>query len=84
YTKEDTIDPAVGVELRKKVGESVEQGAPLTVLHVNREDHVAEAERMVAGAYTIDPSGAPHEPPPLIVERVTASQVPPRDAPENG
>ncbi|MDD4903436.1 MAG: thymidine phosphorylase [Candidatus Bipolaricaulis sp.] len=84
YTKEDTIDPAVGVELRKKVGESVEQGAPLAVLHVNREDHVAEAERMVAGAYTIDPSGAPHEPPPLIVERVTASQVPPRDAPENG
>jgi len=54
----------------------VERGAPLAILHVNREDHVPEAERMVAGAYTIDPSGGPHEPPPMIVDRVGDSRVP--------
>jgi len=72
YTKDDSIDPAVGVELRKKVGESVERGAPLAVLHVNSEEHLAEANGMVEHAYAIDPSAAPHEPPPLIVERITA------------
>ncbi len=72
YTKDDSIDPAVGVELRKKVGESVERGAPLAVLHVNSEEHLAEANEMVKQAYALDASGAPHEAPPLIVERITA------------
>jgi pyrimidine-nucleoside phosphorylase len=72
YTKDDSIDPAVGVELRKKVGESVERGAPLAVLHVNSEEHLAEAKGMVEQAYAIDASAAPHEAPPLIVERITA------------
>ena len=42
--KEDTIDPAVGIELVRKVGESVEKGGTLAVLHVNGgKKNLAEA-----------------------------------------
>jgi len=68
--KEDTIDPAVGVELVRKIGERVERNGALAILHVNDETRVAEARRLVESAYEIDPSGAPCAPPPLIVERI--------------
>jgi pyrimidine-nucleoside phosphorylase len=70
--KEDAIDPAVGVELVRKIGERVEKNGTLAILHVNDEAHVAEARRLVESAYEIDPSGAPCAPPPLIVERILA------------
>ena len=69
-TKGDTIDPAVGVELVRKIGERVEKNGVLAILHVNDETHVAKARRLVESAYEIDPSGAPCAPPPLIVERI--------------
>ncbi len=69
-TKEDRIDPAVGVEILKKVGEKVERSGTLAVLHVNDESALAEARRLVESAYEIDPSGALCSPPPLIVERI--------------
>jgi pyrimidine-nucleoside phosphorylase len=68
--KEDAIDPAVGVELVRKIGERVEKNGTLAILHVNDEAHVAEARRLVESAYEIDPRGAPCAPPPLIVERI--------------
>ncbi|MCR4364924.1 MULTISPECIES: pyrimidine-nucleoside phosphorylase [Bacillus amyloliquefaciens group] len=37
-TKEDEIDLAVGIMLRKKVGDSVEKGEPLVTLYANREN----------------------------------------------
>ncbi|MDA7025186.1 pyrimidine-nucleoside phosphorylase [Bacillus sp. CLL-7-23] len=40
-TKEDEIDLAVGIMLRKKVGDAVEKGEPLVTLYANRE-HVDE------------------------------------------
>ncbi|MDA1476886.1 pyrimidine-nucleoside phosphorylase [Bacillus changyiensis] len=40
-TKEDEIDLAVGIMLRKKVGDAVEKGEPLVTLYTNRE-HVDE------------------------------------------
>jgi pyrimidine-nucleoside phosphorylase len=69
-TKEDRIDPAVGIEIVAKVGERVEKAGTLAILHVNDETHLAEAQRLVESAYDIDPSGAPCTPPPLIVERI--------------
>lgn len=69
-TKEDRIDPAVGVEIVRKIGDNVEKGERLAVLHVNDEARLAEAQRLVESAYEIDPIGAPCAPPPLIVERV--------------
>ncbi|MCY7776940.1 pyrimidine-nucleoside phosphorylase [Bacillus haynesii] len=37
-TKEDEIDLAVGIMLRKKVGDAVEKGEPLVTLYANREN----------------------------------------------
>ncbi|MEC0706070.1 pyrimidine-nucleoside phosphorylase [Bacillus haynesii] len=37
-TKEDQIDLAVGIMLRKKVGDRVEKGEPLVTLYANREN----------------------------------------------
>ncbi|HDX9577227.1 pyrimidine-nucleoside phosphorylase [Bacillus cytotoxicus] len=37
-TKEDEIDLAVGLMLRKKVGEAVKEGEPLVTIYANRED----------------------------------------------
>ena len=67
--KEDTIDPAVGLVLRAKVGAEVAAGAPLLTIHAARE---ADLERVVPGllaAYTI--GDAPVTPPPLIEEIVS-------------
>jgi len=72
-TKEAAIDPAVGIELVRKIGERVEKDSTLAILHVNDEEHLAEARRLVESAYEIDPSGSACEPPPLIVERILGS-----------
>ena len=37
-TKEDEIDLAVGIVLKKKIGEAVEEGEPIAVIHANTED----------------------------------------------
>jgi pyrimidine-nucleoside phosphorylase len=68
--KEDAIDPAVGIELAKKIGDAVEKGETLAIAHVNDETNLAEALRRVEAAYDLDSSGARHVPPPLIVERI--------------
>ncbi|MDR2833537.1 MAG: pyrimidine-nucleoside phosphorylase [Streptococcaceae bacterium] len=38
-TKEDTIDPAVGIILKKKVGDKIEIGESLAEIHANTEDY---------------------------------------------
>lgn len=43
-TKDDEIDLAVGIVLRKKIGDTVQQGEPLAVIHTNTED----VERSIA------------------------------------
>ncbi len=68
FTKTDRIDPAVGVELRKKVGHRVARGEPLAVLHVNDPANLDQVKRMVEGAFVIGDGAV--APPPLIVERI--------------
>ncbi len=75
YTKEDTIDPAVGIELRCKVGERVEENGILAWLYVNATDHIDEARKMVEAAYAIDPRGSDHPPAGIIVERIAGSSA---------
>jgi pyrimidine-nucleoside phosphorylase len=60
--KGDAIDPAVGIVLAAKVGDAVEQGAPLFTLHANDEAKLAEAEWRVLAAFTWQDQ--PVEPPP--------------------
>jgi len=73
FTKEEAIDPAVGIEVLHKVGDRVERGEALVRLYVNDEKNLASVRQMVETAYVIDASGAPHQPPPLIVERIEGS-----------
>ena len=41
--KEDTIDPAVGYWMKKRLGDEVAQGEPLAEFHVNSEENLEEA-----------------------------------------
>ena len=45
-TKEDAIDFAAGIVLKEKTGAKVEQGQTLAVLHTNRPETIADAERV--------------------------------------
>ena len=60
-TKEDAIDPAVGVILEVKVGQKVDAGGVLCRLYYTREENVEEAAQLVEDAFRIS-STAPEEP----------------------
>jgi pyrimidine-nucleoside phosphorylase/thymidine phosphorylase len=51
--KEDSIDPAVGIVLHKKVGDSVVENEPVCVLHYNSDARLSEAESLIRSAYRI-------------------------------
>ncbi|MFC3419575.1 pyrimidine-nucleoside phosphorylase [Salinicoccus hispanicus] len=51
-TKEDEIDLAVGLVLQKKVGDRVEEGDTIAVIHSNKED-VRDVEQKIVGNYKI-------------------------------
>lgn len=62
--KDSEIDPAVGIVLEKKVGDSVESGTPLAVLHAGSRataDLIDSVQKMVLSAYEIksDPADKP-------------------------
>ena len=65
--KEDTIDPAVGLTVHKKIGDRVRTGEPLCTLHYNDAARLAEARRLVEGAYRIGPEPVPKRP---LVRRI--------------
>lgn len=50
-TKEDTIDPAVGVVLHKKLGDHVSAGEVLATVHARDEAHAAEAIQLLQECY---------------------------------
>ena len=59
-TKDDAIDPAVGVILEVKSGQKVEAGAVLCRLYYTREDNLEEAAQQVEDAFRIS-AQAPEE-----------------------
>jgi pyrimidine-nucleoside phosphorylase/thymidine phosphorylase len=68
-TKEDSIDPAVGVILEVKTGQKIEAGAVLCRLYYTREDNLEEAAQEVEDAFRI--SATPPEERELILEVVS-------------
>ncbi len=52
---EDSIDPAVGIVLNKKVGGAVQAGEPLCTLHYNSEARLDEARELVEESFSIGP-----------------------------
>jgi len=69
--KEDKIDPAVGLEFHKRIGDAVERGEPLCTLHYNSDARLTEAKHLVETAYRIEP-GKPMSLPPLIYRVIGA------------
>jgi len=51
--KEDSIDPAVGIVLRKKIGDRVSAGEPLCTIHYNSESRAAQAMPLIERSYQI-------------------------------
>ncbi len=67
-TKDDVIDPAVGVILEVKIGHKVDAGAVLCRLYYTGDEHVEEAAQMVEDAFRI--SSTPPDERELILEVV--------------
>ena len=66
--KEDSVDPAVGITIHKKLMDPVAAGEPLCTVWYNSDTRLEEARQLLLSAYTIAP-----QPPaslPKLVHRV--------------
>ena len=68
-TKEDSIDPAVGVILEVKVGQKIDAGSILCRIYYTSEEHLEDAAALVEDAFKI--SQQPVEERDLILEVVS-------------
>ena len=64
--KDDTIDAAVGIVLHRKVGDHVQAGEPLAILHGRTPADADRARERLNQAWSM--RGTAVEPPPLIFE----------------
>lgn len=62
--KEDSVDPAVGLVIEKKIGDAVEAGEPLCAVHYNLEARLAQATELLKDSFVIGPQ--PPAPMPLV------------------
>ena len=65
--KDDSIDPAVGIVLHKKVGDPIASGESLCTLHYNSEARAIRAKRLLEESYFI---GDAPPPPRRLIHRV--------------
>jgi pyrimidine-nucleoside phosphorylase len=72
-TKEDAIDPAVGLWMHVRLGDRVQQGMPIATVYYNDETRMREAVGMLRNAVRI--GDAPPAPKPLIYGRVSREGV---------
>ncbi len=71
--KEDMIDYAAGIVLKKKIGDFVEVGETLAVLHTGVAKKIASAEKMFYDAITLSEQRVANT--PLIHARITNDAV---------
>src|SRR5438067_3342428 len=69
--KDAPIDLAVGVVLQKKIGDRVEAGEPLAIIHARTEAAAGASNRVAAAATTF----AAAAPPPLRLRRGAPSGI---------
>ena len=67
-TKDDDIDLAVGIMLKKKIGDAVQEGETIAVIHANRED-VSRSMKLIQQHIHI--SKEPKSKPELILQIIT-------------
>jgi pyrimidine-nucleoside phosphorylase len=66
--KEDPVDPAVGIMVHKKVGDSVTAGEALCTVYYNSAERLASAAPLIEKSYTIAETAPPQARP--LVRRV--------------
>jgi pyrimidine-nucleoside phosphorylase len=66
--KEDSVDPAVGIVLHKKVGDAISAGEPLATIYYNAEARSARARQLLEESYQIADSPADEKRP--LIHRV--------------
>jgi thymidine phosphorylase len=66
--KEEAVDPAAGLLLRKRIGDPVRAGEALAELHASDEPRLDAGEARFRAAVAI--GEAPPRPPPLVLERI--------------
>jgi pyrimidine-nucleoside phosphorylase len=69
--KEDSVDPAVGIVLEKKVGDEVQVGSSLCTIHFNSEARKGEALAMLGMSFDMGPSKPAARP---LVRRVIGAK----------
>jgi pyrimidine-nucleoside phosphorylase len=80
--KEDTVDPAAGITLGKKVADAVKAGETLCTAHYNRDERHAEAMGMLRGCFDIGP--VPPEAKPLVRKIIRSTDGTGADATRRG
>lgn len=66
--KEDAVDPAVGIVVHKKIGDSVVEGEPLCTIHCHSDAQAIRARELLAESYAIAPT--PPASTPKLIHRV--------------
>lgn len=69
-TKQDVIDPSVGILFCKRIGDRISRGDPLCTLYVNDENRIEEVRNLLYRAIRID--AIPAKNTPLIYDIITA------------
>ncbi len=67
-TKEDEIDPAVGLVFHKKVGDVVEKGEAIATLHYRDQASFERSTSRLERAISLGQQGDPLGTGPLIIE----------------
>jgi thymidine phosphorylase len=73
-TKEDVIDPAVGITVHKKIGDWANASEPLCTLHYNTTAALEEARLLVLSGYFFDSKSAPRD--QALVRQIIGAQIP--------
>jgi pyrimidine-nucleoside phosphorylase len=60
--KEDSVDPSVGVEVHKKLGDKVSAGESLCTIHCHSDQQAARAKTLLVESYQIAEAAPAHKP----------------------
>jgi thymidine phosphorylase len=66
--KEDSVDPAVGIVVHKKIGDRVSTGEALCTIHCHSDGQAARARTLLEESYQIGATPPAHM--PALVHRV--------------
>jgi pyrimidine-nucleoside phosphorylase len=71
--KEDSVDPAVGVTLEKKIGDKVEAGENLCTVHYNLDSRLVHAVELLSQSFEIGEKPPPRS--PLVRKIIGATET---------